>query len=129
MKLVAFSVENYRSISSTPRLSLSNLTVLVGPNNEGKSNLLGALVCALSLAQEFVPRLGSRSPYQFLRDCPVSLQQKEPPPKTKFLLEFDLDTADKAAFLAEVGSKLSGTLRIQLSVGQSHKADFAVKIQ
>ena len=48
MKLVAFSVRNYRSIVEAYKLSLGNYTVLVGPNNEGKSNILKAI--ALSLA-------------------------------------------------------------------------------
>ena len=132
MKLIAFSLENYRSIRSTPRLSLSNFTVLVGPNNEGKSNLLSALVCALSLAQEVrlgLRRLGARAQYHFERDFPVDLQGKEEPPKTKFLLEFELDAEDKIAFHEKVGSRLNGTLRIQFTVGKNVDAAFAVKIQ
>jgi len=131
MKLIAFSVHNYRSITSTPRIELSNLTVLVGPNNEGKSNLLSALVCALSLAQEvrFGLRrttLTSRMPYVFHRDFPVALQSNVTSQASKFMLEFELDEADKSAFKEAVGSKLNGTLRIQLSVTKDGDAGFTV---
>lgn len=94
MKLVAFSVRNYRSIQSTPRIALSELTVLVGPNNEGKSNLLSALVCALTLAQERNPTVrrtllgGANAPYQFDRDFPIGLRDAKKKVATKFELEF-----------------------------------------
>ncbi len=135
MKLVAFSVQNYRSIKSTPRLELSSLTVLVGPNNEGKSNLLSALVCALALAQEVRGGLrrtlltSGRSPYVFQRDFPVGMQRPTTTATSKFMLEFELDDADKVAFRTAVGSKLSGTLRIQLSVNREGEVSFAVQIQ
>lgn len=132
MKLVAFSVQNYRSIKSTPRIELSNLTVLVGPNNEGKSNLLSALVCALTMAQERPGRrtlLTSRSPYVFQRDYPIHQQSRATAKPSKFMLEFELDAADKAEFRRRVGSKLSGTLRIQLSVNKDGEVTFSVQIQ
>lgn len=47
MKLVEFSVKNYRSITDAHRIVLQNKTVLVGKNNEGKSNLLTALNTAM----------------------------------------------------------------------------------
>ena len=48
MLIKSFTVENYRSITKANELPLSNLTILIGPNNEGKSNLLRALVFTLS---------------------------------------------------------------------------------
>lgn len=49
MRLKAFSVRNYRSIRQAARIPVrADLTVLVGPNNEGKSNLLRALALATS---------------------------------------------------------------------------------
>lgn len=47
MQLVAFSVTNYRSITKASKLPFRQKTVLIGPNNEGKSNILRALVTAL----------------------------------------------------------------------------------
>lgn len=96
MKLVAFTVKNYRSIQSTPRIALFDLTVLVGPNNEGKSNLLSALVRALSLAQDRnvgIRRtlLGSHSAYDYERDFPVGLRDSTKKLATRLDLEFELD--------------------------------------
>ncbi len=47
MKLVEFSVTNYRSITVANKIKLHDCTVLVGKNNEGKSNLLNALNVAM----------------------------------------------------------------------------------
>ncbi len=47
MKLVEFSVERYRSIIKKSTVAIKDRTVIIGPNNEGKSNVLRALVVAL----------------------------------------------------------------------------------
>ncbi|MBU2624364.1 MAG: AAA family ATPase [candidate division Zixibacteria bacterium] len=49
MRLKEFSAQNYRSITTAYNLPLSEYTVLVGPNNEGKSNILRALGLGLKL--------------------------------------------------------------------------------
>lgn len=46
MKLVEFSVERYRSIIQKSTIQIKDKTVIIGPNNEGKSNVLRALVLA-----------------------------------------------------------------------------------
>ena len=48
MKLVKFSVTNFRSILKAHDIPISDTTVLVGKNNEGKSNLLKALSIAMN---------------------------------------------------------------------------------
>ena len=54
MELVSFSVSNYRRITSAYKLPIRRPTVLIGPNNEGKSNILRALVASL----QFLATLG-----------------------------------------------------------------------
>lgn len=48
MNLKTVSVSNYRSITSAKKIRLDRTTVLIGPNNEGKSNILRALVLAMT---------------------------------------------------------------------------------
>ena len=43
MRLLSFSVVNYRSITNARKIQTHNMTVLVGKNNEGKSNILRSL--------------------------------------------------------------------------------------
>jgi putative ATP-dependent endonuclease of OLD family len=49
MQIKAFSVKNFRSITTASELPLYDFSILIGPNNEGKSNLLKALVISLKL--------------------------------------------------------------------------------
>ncbi len=49
MKLISFSVTNYRGITNAHMIRLKDLTVLVRENSEGKSNLLTALNVTITL--------------------------------------------------------------------------------
>jgi putative ATP-dependent endonuclease of OLD family len=63
MRLELFSVQNFRSIKKAEKLPLGEFTVLLGPNNEGKSNILQAMVLGmqeLSQARAIRPRTSSR---------------------------------------------------------------------
>lgn len=124
MELISFSVSNYRSITSAYKLPIRRPTVLIGPNNEGKSNILRALVASL----QFLATLGgvrlkndritsfirSRDIFDWIRDFPVSLQSKSPDGETVFELEFRLSEVEVDEFRADVKSNLNGTLPIQL---------------
>jgi putative ATP-dependent endonuclease of OLD family len=129
MQLVAFSVRNYRSITTAYRLPVKQSTVLIGPNNEGKSNVLRALVTSLKLLQSLgsvritagrlLPgvNVASGSIYKWLDDFPVSLQQSAPQGESIFDLQFRLNSAEVDEFYAEVGSNLNGNLPIRLTLG------------
>lgn len=120
MKLVKFSVERYRSIIKRSQFSIFDKTVIVGPNNEGKSNIMRALVCALNLLKVFAAYphrlqkegktilyaptiLGSNDIYSWYRDYPIPLQttrgEKENK-KTIFILEFGLNKTEFNDFKA-----------------------------
>lgn len=127
MELVSFSVSNYRSITTAYKLPIRRPTVLIGPNNEGKSNVLRALVASL----QFLATLGGvrlrndriasmvrpRDIFDWQRDFPVSLQSKQPDGETVFDLEFQLSEPEIGEFRHDVKSTLNGTLPIQLRFG------------
>ena len=128
MELVSFSVTNYRSITKAYKLPIRRSTVLIGPNNEGKSNILRALVTTL----EMLSRIGGfriqkgrfRSSERFTEfydwetDFPISLQTKVPNGESVFNLELQLSEIEIDEFEKEVHSKLNGTLPIELTLGQ-----------
>lgn len=86
MKLESISVSKHRSIIDATRIELGELTVLVGKNNEGKSNFLRAMSVAfdavrssasdsgISPAVARLLRVKSPESYSYLRDFPLSLQ-------------------------------------------------------
>jgi len=140
MRLVAFTVENYRSITTAHKLRVSELTVLIGPNNEGKSNLLLALVLAMGILtrhgatifrrpaanpakpesgpQRVPTRLIARD-YDWERDFPLRLQETVPQGKSVFLLEFELTSREVSQFKHSTGSNLNGTLPIRIELNDS----------
>jgi predicted ATPase len=137
MRLVSFSVQNYRSITKANRIEVGDSTVLVGPNNEGKSNILRALVTAMEVlttgnrvlglrgARVALPLSISRSGYQWEEDFPILLQSTKPDGFSSLSLEFKLDAEEVVEFRSEVKSNLNGLLPITLEIGRS-SVKFAV---
>jgi len=128
MEIVTFELSNYRSIQRTERLALGNPTVIVGPNNEGKSNIIRALVtCVRFLCASPRETLLTRSwGYEWSRDFPISLQEKSPGGESLFQVEFQLDAKERASFLKMVGSKNNGKLKIEISLGNDTPPKFNV---
>lgn len=137
MELVSFSVTNYRSITTAYKLPVKQATILIGPNNEGKSNILRALVTALEVLQSLGGRritggrlrsyYDSRETYFWPHDFPISLQEAEPAGESVFNLEFRLTGQEVDEFYKEVGSNLNGTLPIQLSLGRKEPGFRVIK--
>ena len=129
MKLVSFSVQNYRSITKANRIEVGQSTVIVGPNNEGKSNVLRALVTAMSTLTGAVARSSTNllrpnfffheSRYRWEKDFPIHLQRTQKEGRSIFVLEFELDEAEIDAFRQEIRSNLNGTLPIQFAFGRT----------
>ncbi|MGE3144905.1 MAG: ATP-dependent endonuclease [Pseudorhodoplanes sp.] len=136
MKLVSVTVQNFRSISTARRIPIAQLTTLVGPNNEGKSNILRALVIATNTLIDKRPgamtrarrismpsrrRRGRQDRYVWVTDCPLRLQSKASNGST-ITLEFDLSETEIEEFRVSIGSKLNGTLPISFSFTKDREA-------
>lgn len=142
MRIAAISVQKYRSIKRTPRINLSELTVLIGPNNEGKSNVLRALATSMQVVRlygltQVAPttrtRVGTRRRvptrlYDWSEDFPKDLQEKTPEGNTIIDLWFELTDDEQSAFHESVGSKLRTELPIRLTIGPQ-TVEFTVRKQ
>jgi len=137
MRLVSITVENYRSITKAYKIRLGNLTTLVGPNNEGKSNILRSLVTAMRVLTEerqlpqYVGlggrhrlRFSLRGEYDWERDFPVHLQAGKPNGESIIVLEFELTDTEIDEFRQVIGSTLNGTLPLRISLG--HRGDYSI---
>jgi energy-coupling factor transporter ATP-binding protein EcfA2 len=136
--LVSLTVKNFRSITKAHKLHLGNSTVLIGPNNEGKSNILRALVTALKVLSGVVHTVrvhrgahGGRTIklfrfsqirisryYNWGKDFPIVQQTRSPGGVSEFVLEFELSPKELIDFRGEVGSQLNGNLPIRITLGQ-----------
>lgn len=125
MKIKSFSVSNFRSITSAHKIDMANdLTILIGKNNEGKSNLLRALQVAMDALQRsserrlrnyIIDRLGI---YNWERDFPIQLQGKRRSAQTIFKIDFLLDNSEITEFKELTGANLNGILPIEIKIGK-----------
>lgn len=149
MKLVSFSVENFRSITNARKISLSNYSLLIGANNEGKSNILNALALAMSELESFRYNdlaiaatsgfrrgLISTRPaerqirYEWLTDFPLSKQGgSRSNLETSIILEFELNNLEIAEFQREIRSSLNGTLPVSISFSRDARPKVSIKKQ
>ena len=98
MKLTSFTVENFRSIKEAYKITLNpTKTVLVGPNNAGKSNLLNAFALGLNFLLTSHEEYGVRG-YFWENDFPLDLQKSSPDGASVMEYEFELDKAEKNTF-------------------------------
>lgn len=130
MKLVSFTVKNYRSITSANKIEISDITILVGKNNEGKSNLLRAInlsMIALRFYQDSIYSRRIRTLYEWSIDYPVSLQKsKKGNKKSEFTLEFELTPNEVVDFKARYKQTLNGYLPIRITFGQDNSPELKV---
>jgi putative ATP-dependent endonuclease of the OLD family len=137
MKLVGFSIKNYRSISKAYKLPLSDFSVIVGPNNEGKSNILKGLALALLLLsgskQQRFRRTGGyvnrnraiqRFDYNWERDFPINLQIFEPNGKSEFTCEFELNEDELIDFKIATKINLNTNLKSKILIDRTENITF-----
>jgi putative ATP-dependent endonuclease of OLD family len=142
MKIVSFTVSNYRSISTAYKLPLTDFSVIVGPNNEGKSNILKGLAIALSILSTSRLIKFRRSEhisfkfrkhrlnfdYEWPKNFPIKLQTIDPNGKTEFVLEFSLTESDLEDFQRKTKIKLTTNLKARIFIGKDdYEIDFLMR--
>ena len=149
MKLEEVSVSNFRSITKRTKFDVGDLTTLVGPNNEGKSNLLRAVEIGFQLIQRWSalpddlagkdelsgddarwflmpsPRAFSRwddrglRGYDWARDYPLQKQGSKSAQPTVLRLSFKLTEDEIAKFKKVVGVSSNGTLPLEMQLSRT----------
>src|SRR4051812_5738677 len=110
MELTSLTIKNFRSITTASRVPLAASTVLLGANNEGKSNVLRALVLSMKAVLGQRVRAmrrgytGLDDGFDWERDFPRPMQQTAPNGESVFNLEFKLSADEEEAFWDEVKS-------------------------
>lgn len=131
MQLTYFTVSNYRSITTAYKINMQNITILIGKNNEGKSNLIKALNLAMDILQRVPINRMKRVPHQLYNwreDFPIDLQDKRSLKKknTELRLDFHLDQAEIGEFHDKVGSVINGDLSIFVEIRQDETLSITV---
>lgn len=129
MRIVSFTVRNYRSIVEAHKINLNDYSVLLGKNNEGKSNILRALsVCMdcindyrrfrYSIHREFIRRDGY---YNWNRDFPINLRNRKNGRKSIFELELYLDKEELDNFNATLHTRIKlHNILMKIEIGEDN---------
>lgn len=122
MRLLSFSIENFRSITAAKKIELSQISTFIGKNNEWKSNILNALNIAMKILKnkisrsKYLSRLYSdRAMYDWERDFPVDIKNSKRKIKnTEFRLEFEFTDDESKEFNAYIWKTLNGVLEFKI---------------
>ncbi|WP_141329922.1 ATP-dependent nuclease [Corynebacterium variabile] len=146
LKLRKVSVRKYRSIDRQASFDVGNFSVLIGPNNQGKSNLLRATALGmaiirgwsriapgrsalreppisyvLSVSRRGIPSHshGADIEYYWDRDFPVfARQRKGAQTSTIIQLDFALSASERDEFKSSTGISINDNLPIKITLGE-----------
>lgn len=137
MKLHRITIKNYRSISKKTTFELSDFTSLIGPNNEGKTNILRTLTLAFAIIREWKYRPITRkqlegmyarrffrqlrlnsgtnliSDFDFDRDYPKHIKKST---SIEIELTFQLTETEIEEFKNETGMNNNGELPLTIKI-------------
>lgn len=124
MQLSYISISNYRSITSAYKIDLSNTTVLLGKNNEGKTNIIKAINLGMEIIanpNEY-PRRRITRQYDWREDFPLSLQKSKKIKNKKTTIRFDfiMSPAESAELSSQIGSNINNALSIFISFNEDN---------
>ena len=126
MDLIEFSVTNYRSITAANKIKLHDFTVLVGKNNEGKSNLLNALNVAMTVMMSYAFRSSKNrlhpSIYDWERDFPVQYQNRKKSLESIFKLNIRLKPEELEDFHNITGIRGNEDIPVSIKIGPENRA-------
>lgn len=147
MIIQSFSVKNFRSIKKTNELPFHDISILIGPNNEGKSNILIALVRTLKIlsnATNSSLRYDSRENkifirksfsfekekinYDWARDFPLELQKNNSKENTEFVINFSLNEKEIKLLKEPLGNKFTGNVMATLIFKREYSFSVLLKI-
>lgn len=128
MQLTYISVQYYRSITDAYKLDLSDMTVLLGKNNKGKTNIIRSINLGMTILNqiEMFSHNGRRIPrfiYDWNEDFPKSFQTSKrlKDKSTKIRMDFTLNEEEITAFQDMTGSSNNGNLSVYIVIDMNNK--------
>ena len=99
MKLIEIGIKNFRSLINTNKVPISQVTVIVGKNNQGKSNFIKAIdITFQSIAQFSVSRIyrmRRSSIYDYNRDFPLFEKNNSRKTEISMKLSISIEESNK----------------------------------
>ena len=132
MQLTYISIQNYRSITDAYKLDLSDLTVLLGKNNVGKTNIIRAINLGMDILNNMSilhkKKKVTKDLYDWNEDFPISLQKAKriKNKNTTIRMDFTLDEAETMEFQRVTSSHINGNLSIYIEIGEDNSIKVTV---
>lgn len=143
MKISQFSVSRYRSIIEAEKISFGENTILIGKNNEGKSNILRAISTAIDAIRFYSVYGDARDvrqrrnlaasvrssgfKYNWLADFPIQLQDtKGKNKKTRFRIDFELLDSEVSDFYKKFSLALNSQLPVVIEISSSGEVELSI---
>lgn len=138
MKVVSFTVKNYRSIVEAHKILLDDYNVLVGKNNEGKSNILRALSVCMSCINDYRRFRYSvyrdykmyDKTYSWNSDFPINLMNRKNGRKSIFELELFLSNEELSNFNQSLRTRISlHNIVMRIEIGEDNRPNVTFPIR
>ena len=128
MKLKEFSVENYRSITTASKIELLNFTVLVGKNNEGKSNLMRALYIAMKFLMNHrqTYRYAFDELFNWKKDFPLQFQHQSNEGSSTLSLLFEFEGKEIKEFYRETKIEGISEINVRINIGKENFPNISI---
>lgn len=126
MQLTYISVQYYRSITDAYKLDLSDITVLLGKNNMGKTNIIRAIKLGMDILDNmsilYKRKKIMKQYYDWHEDFPISLQSAKKLKKktTTIRMDFTLTDGETLEFFQVTNSSINGNLSIYIEFEQDN---------
>lgn len=132
MKLSFVSITNYRSITEAYKIDFNDQTILLGKNNEGKTNIIKAINVGMELLNN-VSFLGRRKIvpkqlYDWNNDFPITLQtsKKLKDKSTTIRFDFCINEKESLELYEIISSRINDALSIYISIDNSNSLSITV---
>ncbi|MBH1941057.1 AAA family ATPase [Mobilitalea sibirica] len=132
MKLSYVSISKYRSITTAHKIDLSNLTVLLGQNNEGKTYVLKAIDLGMEILRSMEllqkRKRSIKQLYDWQEDFPLSLQtsKKLHNKNTEVRMDFSMNEDETIELNNIIRSNINGALSIYIKIGESNSLSVTI---
>lgn len=131
MKLSFISISNYRSITNAYKIALNELTVLIGKNNEGKTNILKAMYLGMDIISNaglVVRRKNiSKQLYDWREDFPINLQnsKKLKNKNTIIRMDFEMSNPETQKLNEKINSNINA-ISIYIKISEDNSISLTV---
>lgn len=132
MQLTYITIQYYRSITDAYKLNLSDLTVLLGKNNVGKTNIIRAINLGMEILRNMDVlhrrKKVMKQLYDWHEDFPISLQiaKKLKNKTTAIRMDFTLTDEETQEFQRITSSSINGNLSIYIEIGEDNSIKVTV---